>query len=257
MARCPADLAALLDTMAGPDPRVPHARPHVPVLPVIDACPAAPRLGWLGDWGGALPMEEGVLSCCEEALGQMARMGWTVDDLPAPFPAGDLWTAWVRLRSYVKAMNKRPDYEDPARRALLGPAMLWEIEQGLSVTPAEFWEASLIRSGWYRRCMTLFESRDVLVLPSAQIWPFDVDLDYPKAIAGKPMDTYHRWMEVVIPASLPGLPVVNVPCGFGPGGLPMGLQLIGAPGCDALLLQIAQRWHSETAWPQSRPPQLT
>ncbi len=46
------------------------------------------------------------------------------------------------------------------------------------------------------------------------------------------MDTYHRWLEIVIGGSLSGGPVVNVPAGFGPGGLPMGLQLSDAEGVD-------------------------
>ena len=70
------------------------------------------------------------------------------------------------------------------------------------------------------------------------------------------MDTYHRWMQVVVPASLIGLPVVNVPAGFSPEGLPNGLQLIGPPGSDAKLLRLAEHWHTATEWPQKRPPVL-
>ena len=70
------------------------------------------------------------------------------------------------------------------------------------------------------------------------------------------MDTYHRWMQVVIPAGLIGLPVVNVPVGFGPDGLPAGVQLIGPRGSDAALLRLAQHWHDATGWPQKRPPKL-
>ena len=68
------------------------------------------------------------------------------------------------------------------------------------------------------------------------------------------MDTYHRWMEVVVPASLIGLPVVAVPAGFGdPNDTPMGLQLMGARGTDAKLLALAERWHQATDWPNQRP----
>jgi amidase len=70
------------------------------------------------------------------------------------------------------------------------------------------------------------------------------------------MDTYHRWMEVVVPASLLGLPAVAVPAGFGPQGLPMGLQLIGRHGDDARLLELAEAYHRETLWPQTCPPAL-
>ena len=116
-------------------------------------------------------------------------------------------------------------------------------------------KASEIRSDWFLRASELFEAYDVLVLPSAQVWPFDVNLVNPTTINGQQMDTYHRWMEVVIAPGLLGLPVVNVPIGFGgPNDMPMGLQFIGKRGSDAKLLRMAQTWHEATLWPEKRPP---
>jgi amidase len=68
------------------------------------------------------------------------------------------------------------------------------------------------------------------------------------------MDTYHRWMEVVVPASLIGLPALSVPVGFSDTGLPMGMQIIGRSGDDAGVLAIGQAWHLATEWPQHHPP---
>ena len=68
------------------------------------------------------------------------------------------------------------------------------------------------------------------------------------------MDTYHRWMEVVVPVSLIGLPSLNVPVGFGVQGLPMGMQIIGPMGADAGVLAMGQAYHLATDWPGRRPP---
>ena len=99
--------------------------------------------------------------------------------------------------------------------------------------------ASVVRTQFHTQMLRLFERHDVLALPSAQVWPFDATLRWPDSIAGRTMDTYHRWMEVTIYATFAGLPCISVPAGFGPGGLPMGLQLIGRPRADAALLKIA------------------
>jgi len=56
------------------------------------------------------------------------------------------------------------------------------------------------------------------------------------------MDTYHRWMEVVIYATFAGLPCISVPAGFDDRGLPMGLQLIGKPRGDVAVLQLAHAY---------------
>ncbi len=70
------------------------------------------------------------------------------------------------------------------------------------------------------------------------------------------MDTYHRWMEVVIPVSLIGLAALSVPVGFDQRGRPAGMQIIGANGTDAQILAIGESYHRATLWPQKNPPEL-
>ena len=79
---------------------------------------------------------------------------------------------------------------------------------------------------------------------------------WPREVAGRPMPTYHRWMEVMIYGSLAGLPVAGVPAGFGPDGLPMGLQLIGRPRGDRALLELVEAHGRATGWVAARPPGL-
>ena len=254
MARNPRDLAALLDTMTGVDPREPMARETPDCLPQMGNVLARQRIAWLGDWGGSLPFDAGILDLSEAALKQMQTLGHGVDSIAAPFDSDQIWQSWIDLRSYAVAMGLLADYEDAGRHPFLKPAALWEVERGIAMSGIDIHKASRVRSDWFRTAAALFEKVDVLVLPSAQVWPFDVTMEHPTEIAGVAMDTYHRWMQVVVPASLLGLPVVNVPIGFGHNGLPAGLQLIGPRGSDARLLQLAQEWHEVTDWPGARPP---
>lgn len=256
MARSPADMAALLDVMTGRDPREPLSRDTPDTLAGIDDAPSGLKIGWLGDWDGAFPYEDGIAEISQDALRQMEGMGHKVDTLPAPFDADAMWRSWIDLRSFAVAGGLGVIHSDPARREYLKPAAVWEIERGLAMTAMDVHRASVTRSDWFRKVTRMFESTDVLVLPSAQLWPFDVDWAYPESIAGHAMDTYHRWMQVVIPAGLIGLPVVNVPVGFGENGLPAGIQLIGPRGSDAMLLRLAQQWHAATDWPRAQPPKI-
>jgi amidase len=186
----------------------------------------------------------------------MEGMGHRVETLNAPFDAEAMWRSWIDLRSFAVAGGLGAIYAEDDKRGYLKPAALWEIERGLAMSAMEVQRASVIRSDWFRKVTRMFESMDVLVLPSAQLWPFDINWSYPESIAGRSMDTYHRWMQVVVPAGLIGLPVVNVPIGFGESGLPAGIQLIGSRGSDAALLRLAQQWHGATDWPRQRPPQF-
>ena len=169
---------------------------------------------------------------------------------------GDRMSTFSSLRAMLIGNAKRELYADPLKRALLKPETIWEIEQGLTLTAEAVHAASVMRSRWYAVAAGLFQTYDVLVLPSAQVWPFPVEWRWPQAIGDKAMDTYHRWMEVVIPVSLAGLPALACPAGFGAGGLPMGFQMFGPAGADARVLAIGQAYHRATDWPGQRVPVL-
>jgi amidase len=181
-------------------------------------------------------------------------MGAHVEPLPPPFPAAQLWQAWVTLRAMLNAGAKRALYDNPSHRAQTKPETIWEIEQGLTLSAEAVYAASVIRSQWYAQAARLFGQFDYLVMPSAQVWPFPIDWRWPHSINGRAMDTYHRWMEIVVPVSLIGLPALNVPVGFGTTGLPMGMQIIGPTGHDSAVLAAGQSYHLATDWPGRRPP---
>lgn len=258
MGRSVADLAMLLSTQAGYDPRAPLS---IEQDPSIFAGPLArdfggARIGWLGDYGGYLPMEDGVLALCETALADFEAIGCRVEPARPDYPMEQLWQAWITLRHFSCAGTLGALYRDPAKRPLLKPEAVWEIEGGLRVTGEDVWNASVLRSQWYNALLALFERYDYLALPSAQVFPFESHEHWPKSIAGKAMDTYHRWMEVVIGASLAGLPVISVPAGFNAQGLSMGMQVIGKPRGDFAVLQLAHAYDRATQWVTRRVPPL-
>ena len=130
-------------------------------------------------------------------------------------------------------------YLNLEEKKLLKPEILWEIEQGLKITKNRLETAIFLREKWIVFLKSLFKVYDFLLLPSAQVFPFSAKQRYPSAINGVKMDTYHRWMEVVIPASLAGLPTMSIPCGFDSTGLPVGIQLIGKFKSDAEVLRVS------------------
>ncbi|GLO74033.1 amidase [Phaeobacter italicus] len=252
MARSPEDLAILLDVMSGADPRQPLSATcwaDSPTAPLPTAQPM--RIGWLGDWGGAYPMEPGILETTRASLDVLADLGHRIDEVQPPFPADRIWQAWSTLRSYALAASLRIF---AGQRGQLKASAQWELDRGLALTGQEVQSASDLRSDWQRSAARLFERYDALILPTAQCWPFDIKMGHPTRINEVPMDTYHRWMEVVVPVSLLGLPSVAVPAGFGDEGLPIGVQMFGAHGRDRALLALAQQYHEATDWPNRRPP---
>ena len=258
MARSVADVARLLAVQAGPDARVPFSLrdPGLGFAVPLRAPRAGLRIGWLGDLDGRLAIEPEVLSLCRGALAVLRTIGCDVEATTMDFPAERLWDAWLTLRSASVAASHGMHFDDPDERALLKPEALWEIERGRGLSALDVQRASAERTAWYASFVDLFERFDVLALPSAQMLPYDSSLPWPATIDGRAMDTYHRWMEVVVPATMGGLPALCVPAGFSDSGLPIGLQLIGPARADRALLELGHAYEAACPWAGRRSPLL-
>jgi len=209
----------------------------------IDAFdPTGTRIGWLGDLAGYLPFEAGILETCERALHRLRDGGCEIERARPNFAADAVWGSWLVLRRWLVGARIATFLAHRENRASIKPEALWEHDGAAKLTGADVIRASAVRSEFYRQMLVLLERYDFLALPSAQAWPFDAGLRWPREIAGRSMDTYHRWMEVVIYATFAGLPCISVPAGFGETGLPMGLQLIGGPRGDLRVLQLARAY---------------
>jgi amidase len=115
--------------------------------------------------------------------------------------------------------------------------------------------ASEARSTFLQQMLALFERFDALALPATQVWPFALQQRWPTQIAGRAMDTHHRWMECTLYATFAGLPAISVLAGFHANGRwPGGLQLIGRPRGDAALLRIAAAYECTIGELLSRRP---
>lgn len=210
------------------------------------------KIGWLGSLDNYLAMEPGIIALCEASLTDTSDAGAQVESIQPNFTMSDLWESWTTLRHYGR-MNMLEYYEDPTTRELLKPELIWEIEQGLNFDEKDAEKANIIRANWYAELDRMFGEFDFLVLPTAQVFPFPKEIHWPKEINGRKMDTYHRWMEVVILGSLGGIPVVNVPVGFDAQGRPMGMQVMGKFEDDKKVLEFALAYERITGHLDKRP----
>ncbi|HEY1723588.1 MAG TPA: amidase [Magnetospirillaceae bacterium] len=256
MGRAAIDIATLFTVQAGYDARAPLSLGRADFAyedRLREFKPAGTRIAWLGDCGGHLPMEAGVLDVCTGALKLLEGIGCVVEPAVPNFDLERVWQAFVTLRHFGSGGKLKPLYDDPAKRALMKPEAQFEVEGFMRLTGADLYAATITRSAWYHAVLALFERYDFLALPSAQVFAFDANLHWPTEIAGRTMDSYHRWMEVVTGVTMTGCPVICVPAGFNAAGQSMGLQLVGRPRKDLATLQLAQAYEDVCPWVSAAP----
>jgi len=250
MGRTARDTAMLLSTMAGPHERAPLSVEQDPAVFAgsLQRDLTGTRIGWVGDFGGYLPTEPGVLDQCASTFGVFEQLGCTVEPAGEQLPVERAWRTFLLWRHWMTARSLGALGSEAELADRVKPEAAFELAGARSLTAADVDEALDGRDAWRARVSELFETFDFLLAPTAQVFPFDAALRWPAEIDGRRMDTYHRWMEVVAPWTLSGHPVVNLPAGFGPGGLPTGVQLIGRGHDEFGLLQVAHAYEQASDW---------
>jgi amidase len=255
MARTVADTALLLAVQSGPDPRAPLALDAPP--PALTAPADVTRLlardmrglrvAWSADLG--LPVDPAVRAALAPARAVLAGLGCQVRDAAPGLAGGDeVFRTWRALR-FVTAFG--PLLRD--HPGAVGPNVTWNIERGQELTLAGIGRATTLWAALAERVSEFFTEFDVLACPVSQVPPFGVDLDWVHEIDGVPQDTYLDWMRSAYLISVTGLPAISVPAGFTPGGLPVGLQLVGRRRADWDLLAVAAAFEQATGYARTAP----
>ncbi len=259
MARTVGDLALLLSVQAGPDPQSPLSVPvdTMALRGALEGNPRGLKLGWLGDWGGAVPHDPALLALCRQAFGRFADIGCVLDNASLAFDVEPVWQALTTLRSWYSLPQLARYGDDPATRDLMGPQAHWELANGRSITASQVLAASQRRTAFAQAFDRLFERFDMLVAPAVQLFPFPVEQLWPTEVAGRTMRSYHEWMLGNFLVTMTGLPALAVPAGFGAGGLPAGIQIIGRRGSELACLKLAHAYEQAAAsWIGRVPPAL-
>jgi Asp-tRNA(Asn)/Glu-tRNA(Gln) amidotransferase A subunit family amidase len=253
MGRTVDDVTALLGVMAGPDHSAPLSLGGDAATPTPDDDRRGVRIAWVGDFNGHLATEPGLLDVCRRALRVFEDLGCRVEEAVPDFPPERIWSTVLTWR-WWSVLQRHDLYADPVTRAELKPEIVWEIENGLRLSALDVARAEAARTAWYDAVLRFLDTYDFVVAPSTQVFPFPVTTHWPDEIDGRPMDSYHRWMETVAPWSMTGLPVLGMPAGFDDRGLPAGIQLIGRPRADSAVLRLARAYEERTNWVRDHPP---
>jgi aspartyl-tRNA(Asn)/glutamyl-tRNA(Gln) amidotransferase subunit A len=228
IARTVADAALLLDVMAATS-----------YSASLEDGVEGVRAAWSADLGYAA-VEADVLEVAAAAARRLSELGLQLEDadpgLEDPWPIVDPIWAW----------NQAQD-EDLAKRDLADPGRWEVVERGLRMTAADHATALEEKARYTAAMDAFFERHHLLITPTMPCPPFRAGADQPGWVAGRPTE-YLSWTAFTYPFNVTGQPAASVPCGRDSDGLPVGLQIVGRRGEDALVLRAARAFERAFPW---------
>ncbi len=251
MARTVGDVALMLSAMTGPDPRSPISlsEPGASFARPPERDFGGVRIAWSRDLGG-VPVDTRITEALEKQRGVLDSLGCIVEEAEPDFTGADeafkTWRAWYYELAFGELLEKHRDK--------LKDTVVQEIEEGRRLSGPRLGEAERKRTEIYHRVRTFMERYEFLILPVAQVPPFDVKQRYVTEIDGVELGTYIDWMRSCYYITVTGLPAISVPCGFTPELLPVGVQIVGRHRDDLGVLQLAHAFEQETGFWKQRPP---
>ena len=241
LTRTVADAAVMLALIGRPDARDNTAwtTPCPDFTAGLDHGVTGRRIAYAPTLFGA-PVEPAVAACVAQAARVFETLGAHVEEADPGFAdpraiTDVLW--WTGAATAMKDVG-------PDREAMLDPGLLAEVRKGRALAATDYLDAFLAR-GDLARAMAAFHTRyDLLLTPQMPTGAVPLGADVP---AGGPYAHWQEWSPFTYPFNVTQQPAASVPCGFTPDGLPVGLQIVGPVGADALVLRAARAF--ETAKP--------
>lgn len=254
MSRTVADSALMLSVIAGPDDRDNRTLPIEAGFDWMGSLKGdlkGLKVAYTLDWGGYAAVDPRVRKIVTDAVKVFERdLGCVVEEANPGWdnPYQGFWGMVVRETDLkgMRAMAKQ-----------LGDRMTPHLKEVLMTewTAEQLTDAVVVRKHVNNKMWRFMRKYDLLLTPTLCVPPFEVGIQGPTVIDGKPVDQF-EWLHFTYPMNLTGQPAATMPAGWTDDGLPVGLQIVGRHLGDAMVLRASACFEAAQPWKDRWPPLL-
>ncbi|KVE85481.1 amidase [Burkholderia cepacia] len=232
IARCVSDAALMLTVMAHRSDARSPASGGTDLRIGLDDGIAGLRIAYCPAPAG-VQVEPDIALSVRQAVGVFEALGAPVEETDVK-PLDGYLESRIHAIQWAVFFAQRVRQLHPAARPQLDPDVCALAEAGDSVLTSTFVDALQARHALTVAMAAFFEDYDLLVTPTFHCAPPLAEGRREHSRMAPPLTSW---------CNQTGLPAASVPCGL-PGGLPTGLQIIGPPGGDELVLRVARAYES-------------
>jgi aspartyl-tRNA(Asn)/glutamyl-tRNA(Gln) amidotransferase subunit A len=255
IARSAEDCAILFDAIASYDPRDPNSVSGPPGKASATLIGGAEGRGPLSLQGIKLgvpseeyvtPLDPEVRAAWHAALLVLQEEGAEVVDLTLQPPTMDTYRTIQMPEASLTHMERGwlseglDAYTERTRSRLL---------QGQAILAVDYLRAQQQRRAFSSNLRSVMQGVNALVLPTLPMPAILIEqADRDILVDGVTENATVALLRLTMPFNLAGLPAISLPCGFSSGGLPIGLQVVGKPFEESMILRIAHAYQQLTDW---------
>jgi len=197
-----------------------------------------------------ITISEEALDAVSLAIEEIVILGHGLEEIalePDPSYSPAFRTIWQAGAAGIPA-------ETPEQLALLEPLTSWLVEKGRELSARQLGEALLALTTYERSVIRQFASYDAVLMPALAMTPRpvgwydaeDAERNFAQQVQYTPFTSF---------ANVTGLPAITLPVYLTDEGIPMGVQLVGRPGGEHVLLAIGAQLERRMLWQRRHPPQ--
>jgi aspartyl-tRNA(Asn)/glutamyl-tRNA(Gln) amidotransferase subunit A len=243
MARTAADAALMLQAIAHYDAQDINCQKFPPVYypSAMEEPTASLRLAVAHNFW--IDADQEIALAVDTAVAELAKLTAGVQEMDLSTEADRTVVAAEAYAYQQKYLSQNESKYDPET--------LKRIRAGADCTSAQYIHAhhELLRQR--RQILQKFEKIDLIVTPTVPALPATV-----AELQAEPDQLRNKELLMLRntrPFNNYGLPSISLTCGFSKSGLPIGLQITGAPGAEGTVLALAHAYQKQSNWHKKRP----